>query len=320
MNSTTAPKAIGPDDVVVARADERLVHAYDQIARADEQLARLNEQLARLESEAKQHPSAVVGHRPSRGGRALRGFIGLLLAAGIFAFAFVSQSSYGDAAKSTVARWAPQLIASRPGWKNRGARATEPIWRSTGRGHSRASAIDTLGPDGRAGRRAGSRPDSGRAGAVAPDDGARSRKRGAGDRAAQGKPGTNGPRQCEGHRGDQGEPGANDAPHRQAFRHNKVSEQDLRPRTTAPTVPPIAAPTQTCAGASVAASQGAAAGPDTVAARRRPVVVLGSAATETSCAGRSRPDLATDSGHRASAKFCLTDFFNTSGVERAFAR
>src|SRR6476659_3855766 len=98
MNSTTAPNAIGPDDVMVARADERL--------------ARLNEQLARLESEAKHHPSAVVVPRPSRGGRALRGVIGLLLAAGIFAFAFVAQSSYGEAAKSTVARWAPQLIPS----------------------------------------------------------------------------------------------------------------------------------------------------------------------------------------------------------------
>src|SRR4249920_347391 len=94
MNSTTASKAIGPDDFVVARADERLVHAYDQIARADEQLARLNEQLAKLEKEAKHQPSAaVIGHRPSRGGRALRGIFGLLLAAGVFALAFISQSS-----------------------------------------------------------------------------------------------------------------------------------------------------------------------------------------------------------------------------------
>ena len=49
MNTTTDPKANEPDDVLVARADERLVHAYDQIARADEQLARLNEQLSKLE-------------------------------------------------------------------------------------------------------------------------------------------------------------------------------------------------------------------------------------------------------------------------------
>ncbi|HEY9451318.1 MAG TPA: hypothetical protein VIR82_01520, partial [Bradyrhizobium sp.] len=57
-------------------------------------------------------PSAAVASRqPLRGGRALRGMVGLLLAACIFAFAFVMQSSYGEAAKSTVARWAPQLMA-----------------------------------------------------------------------------------------------------------------------------------------------------------------------------------------------------------------
>jgi hypothetical protein len=108
MNSTTDPKAIEPNDVLVARADERLVHAYDQIARADEQLARLNEQLSKLE--AAHHPSAVVGHRPPRGGPTRRGFIGLLLAVCIFVGAFVSQSSYGDAARLIVARWAPQPI------------------------------------------------------------------------------------------------------------------------------------------------------------------------------------------------------------------
>jgi len=120
MNSTT------PDDVVVARADERLVHAYDQIARADEQLARLNEQLARLEQEPKHQPAAaVLSPRPSRGGRALRGILGLLLAACIFALAFVSQSSYGEAAKSTVARWAPQLMAL-PSWIEKQDEAAQP--------------------------------------------------------------------------------------------------------------------------------------------------------------------------------------------------
>jgi predicted FMN-binding regulatory protein PaiB len=126
MNSTAATKAIAPDDVVVARADERLVHAYDQIARADEQLARLNEQLARLENEAKHQPSAaVVSHRPSRGGPALRGIIGVLLAACVFALAFVSQSSYGEAARSTVARWAPQLLVL-PSWIEKPDEAAQP--------------------------------------------------------------------------------------------------------------------------------------------------------------------------------------------------
>ena len=32
MSSTTDPKAIEPNDVLAARADERLAHAYDEIA------------------------------------------------------------------------------------------------------------------------------------------------------------------------------------------------------------------------------------------------------------------------------------------------
>ena len=36
MNSTPSPKAIEPDDALVARADERLAHVYAQIASADE--------------------------------------------------------------------------------------------------------------------------------------------------------------------------------------------------------------------------------------------------------------------------------------------
>jgi uncharacterized membrane protein YccC len=132
MNSTTAPKAVEPDKaaepdaVLAARADERLVHAYDQIARADEQLARLNDQLAKLENEAKQPPSAVASHRPPRGRRALRGSIGLLLAACIFVVAFVSQSSHGDAAKSTVARWAPQLVVASSPWIEKPAEPAQP--------------------------------------------------------------------------------------------------------------------------------------------------------------------------------------------------
>src|SRR6476620_1025643 len=137
MNSTTDPKAIESDDVLVARADERLVHAYDQIARADEQLARLTEQLSKLEQDAVHRPSAVVGLRPSRGGSALRGFIGLLLAVCIFVGAFVLQSSYGDAAKLMVAQWAPQLISTRslptekPGFPARPSSSTVQVAAAT---------------------------------------------------------------------------------------------------------------------------------------------------------------------------------------------
>lgn len=111
MNSTPNSNASGPDAVLVARADERLVHAYEQIARADEQLARVTEQLSKLEQDAAREPPDGSGRRLSRGWPLLRGFIGLLLAAGICAAAFALQTSYGEAAKLTIARWAPYLIS-----------------------------------------------------------------------------------------------------------------------------------------------------------------------------------------------------------------
>jgi hypothetical protein len=106
MNSAPNPEAIDPNDALVTRADERLAHAYEQIARADEQLARVTEQLSNLEHD----PSVILGRVPSRGRPALRGLIALLLAGCIVVAAFVSQSSYGDAAKLIVARWVPQVI------------------------------------------------------------------------------------------------------------------------------------------------------------------------------------------------------------------
>jgi septation ring formation regulator EzrA len=121
MHSTPNPKT-DPQHVLVARVDEELAHTYEQIAHADEQIARAEEQLSKLEQDAARYPSddpqtrmntlrpAVLGNRPSLGWRAIRGFIGLLLAACIGVAAFVSQSSYGDPARQIIARWAPQLI------------------------------------------------------------------------------------------------------------------------------------------------------------------------------------------------------------------
>jgi hypothetical protein len=111
MNSAPDTKVTEPDDALIARADERLAHAYEQIAHADEQLARVTEQLSKLERDAARQPSAVPDRRPPPGGTALRGFIGLLLAACIFVAAFASQS-YGDAAKLVIARWVPQLVST----------------------------------------------------------------------------------------------------------------------------------------------------------------------------------------------------------------
>jgi hypothetical protein len=112
MDSTVTPRTTEADDALAARADERLAHAYEQIARADEQLARLNEQMARMEQDAVPHPSVIPLRRPSRGRPALRGLVGLFAAACIVGAAFVSQSSYGEAARPIIAQWASPYITS----------------------------------------------------------------------------------------------------------------------------------------------------------------------------------------------------------------
>src|SRR5260370_30661644 len=108
MDTTLDPKQADPRHVLTARADEELAHAYNQITRAGEEVARAEEQLAKLERAGRR---AAAAKRPSRGGRAVRGFIGLMLAACICVAAFVWHSPYGDAARQIVASWAPQLVA-----------------------------------------------------------------------------------------------------------------------------------------------------------------------------------------------------------------
>ena len=122
MHSTMDPKQTDPLNVLVARADEELAHAYERITRAAEEAARAEEQLSKLERDAARHPSdhpqtrmntlrpAVPGNRPSLGGRAVRAFTGLMLAACIGVAAIAWQSPYGDAAKQIIARWVPQLV------------------------------------------------------------------------------------------------------------------------------------------------------------------------------------------------------------------
>lgn len=114
----TDPREVGPglstqDIELVARADERLAHAYEQIARADEQLARVNEQISRMEDDSARTKAVHKLGRPSRGRPALRGFIGLLLTACICIAAFASQS-YGETARLMISRWTPQLASSLP--------------------------------------------------------------------------------------------------------------------------------------------------------------------------------------------------------------
>jgi hypothetical protein len=122
-DTTLNPKQTDTRHVMVARADEELAHVYEKITRVDEEIARAEEQLSKLEHDAARHPSdppqtrkntfrpAVPGSRPSLGGRAVRGFAGLMLAACIGVAAFAWQSpSYGEAARQVIARWAPQLV------------------------------------------------------------------------------------------------------------------------------------------------------------------------------------------------------------------
>ena len=127
MKSTPNLHASSPDADLIARADERLAHAYEQIARADEQLARVTEQISKLEQEAvHQPPAAVPTRRASHGRPVLRGFIALLLAACVFTAAFISQSPYGEAAKQIIAEWAPQFVSTASLWLEKPEASTQP--------------------------------------------------------------------------------------------------------------------------------------------------------------------------------------------------
>src|ERR1700674_3631686 len=61
MDSTPTPKAVEPDNALIARADEQLAHAHEQIASANEELTRLSELLAKMERDTARPPSAGPG-------------------------------------------------------------------------------------------------------------------------------------------------------------------------------------------------------------------------------------------------------------------
>ncbi len=103
MDTKPDSKQTDSRHVLIARADEELAHAHEQITSADEQIARAEKQLSKLELAARR---AASGKR----GRAVRGLIGLMLAACIGVAAMAWQSPYGDAAKRIIARWVPQLV------------------------------------------------------------------------------------------------------------------------------------------------------------------------------------------------------------------
>ena len=97
------------EDAKAASNPKATESANGLIEPADERLARETEQISKPEPDALQDPSPVPGRPLSAGRPALRGLIGLLLAASIFVAAFVSQSSHIDPAKLPVVRWVAQL-------------------------------------------------------------------------------------------------------------------------------------------------------------------------------------------------------------------
>jgi hypothetical protein len=114
MDTALSPKQTEAHHVLVASADEELAHAYEQITRADEQIAQAEKQLSKLERDA------VASNRSLFDRPAVRGLTGLLLAGCIGIAAIAWQSSYGDAARQVVARWAPQRVATSSPLENPG--------------------------------------------------------------------------------------------------------------------------------------------------------------------------------------------------------
>jgi hypothetical protein len=104
MNSVLNPTPIHPHQILSARVDDELSLAYQKIKSVDDEIARASEKLSMLERDD-------ARRRPPRGRPAVRGLIGLVLAAGICAAAVVSQSSYGDTARQMIAGWAPLRVA-----------------------------------------------------------------------------------------------------------------------------------------------------------------------------------------------------------------
>ena len=111
MDSTVNPEQTDPRGVF-SRAE--IARAFEQIGAADEPLMSTPAQDAARPPAATPPAAAknvqVPGDRPSLVRPAVRGFVGLLLAACIGVAAIAWQSAYGDAARQIIASWAPQLV------------------------------------------------------------------------------------------------------------------------------------------------------------------------------------------------------------------
>src|SRR5258707_4247245 len=126
MQSTLNPQQADPhadphDDVLVARIDEELSKLAHDAMRdpldpqthtgSDSSAGPAVPPVDTTFRAAAVNNVRVPGHRPSIGLRAVRAFIGFLLAVCIGVAGVVWQA-YGDAAKQMIARWAPPLVAT----------------------------------------------------------------------------------------------------------------------------------------------------------------------------------------------------------------
>jgi hypothetical protein len=126
MQSTQNPQQVDPhadphDDVLVARIDEELSKlAHDATRDPLDPQTHMGSDFsagAAIPPVDTTFRPAAVNHvqaprlRPSFGVRAMRGFVGFLLAVCIGVAGVVWQA-YGDAAKQMIARWTPQFVAT----------------------------------------------------------------------------------------------------------------------------------------------------------------------------------------------------------------
>jgi len=115
------PYADPHDDVLVSRIDEELSKlAHDAMHDPSDPQTHMGSDFSAGPAvppvDTTFRPAAVnqvPGLRPSIGGRAVRAFIGFLLAVCIGVAGIVWQA-YGDAAKQMIAKWTPQLVATSP--------------------------------------------------------------------------------------------------------------------------------------------------------------------------------------------------------------
>jgi len=98
-------------DLMIKRLEEANARAHEKVARVDKRVSESEDKVARHPSDQRTQPS-LPDRRTSHGGLAL-GLVGSLLAASFGVVAFW-ESSYGDATKQIVARWALPLVQTAP--------------------------------------------------------------------------------------------------------------------------------------------------------------------------------------------------------------